>query len=113
MSARTAGLWKAKGADGRYDNRKNSWTVEDEESACSTCIPITTADGDIIGFAVASSDDYFSDDSEIEANAEVMAAAPQMINLLQRSAAIVEADPSLHKEVQALLKRLGEWRVAQ
>ncbi len=76
----TAGPWIAKSDEGRYNNSRNTWRVDDEEAACSEAAPITLHDGTVIAFAVASDDDYFTDD-RVDANARLIAAAPDLLDV--------------------------------
>lgn len=81
MSAHTPGPWIAKSDDGRYNNSRNTWRVDDEEACCSEAAPITLGDGTVIAFAVASDDDYFAD-NRVDANANLIAAAPELLDAL-------------------------------
>lgn len=68
--------------NGKYDNSKNTWDLQDEDAYCSQSAPITTDSGDIVAFAVHSSDEYHHD-SLVEANARLIAAAPELLEALE------------------------------
>lgn len=85
MSGHTPGPWFGL-KNGKYDNSKNTWDLQDEEAAWSQAAPITNDSGDIVAFVVHSSDEYHHD-SLVEANARLIAASPCMYALLERRAA--------------------------
>jgi len=79
----TPGPWKAKGDDGKYDNRKNTWRIEDDRKLFSVAAPITLRDGKVIAFAVHSKNGYDSNLPGLEANARLIAAAPDLLEALE------------------------------
>ncbi len=87
--------WFAKGADGRYNNSRNTWLVDDEEAGCSEAAPITLEDGTVIAFAVASAENYFMDD-RVDNVARLIATAPDLLYLArfaERVAESIDHDP--------------------
>lgn len=72
--------------DGKYNNSKNNWRAEDEEAGCSEAAPITTQDGTVIALVVASGDTYFYED-RVSDNARLIAAAPDLLEALQKAVA--------------------------
>lgn len=104
--AHTQGPWIAKGADGRYNNSRNSWHVEDENALSSVCAPITTPDGTIVAFVVASGDDYAEAHTEFDANARLIAAAPALYGFAQ-FIAMSAAGTKLGDEAHKLIDTIG------
>lgn len=77
----TPGPWKAKGADGKYDNRRNNWSVDNDEYSSATWCPITLDDGTVIACVVHGSDS-FHDEGDVDENAALIAAAPELYAVL-------------------------------
>lgn len=78
----TPGPWIAKGEGGKYVNKKNTWTVQDENRSWSIAAPITIKGGKIIAFAVHSQNGYDSQVPQLEENARLIAAAPDLLEAL-------------------------------
>lgn len=102
----THGPWIARGADGRYNNARNSWHVEDEEALASVCAPITLANGTIVAFVVASGYNYAEVHPEFDANARLIAAAPALYGFVE-FIAMHMGPGSLSAEARKLLDTIG------
>lgn len=88
----TVEKWKAKGEDGKYDNRKNSWHVEDMEATCSVAAPITTEDGTVVAFAVDSSDDVLF--PSVSDRVNLIAKSPELLELAKAALEWIDSVPS-------------------
>jgi hypothetical protein len=94
--------------DGKFNNKKNSWSLDDDDAACSECAPVTLADGKVVAFAVASDDVVFCDD-RVTANANLIAAAPDLLEALQAVLRIADrATDEFDMARAAIAKALGK-----
>lgn len=76
----TPGPWKAKGKNGKYDNRKNKYWL-DSNTGSTSAAPITLADGTVIALVVESGDNVLAE-NEFDSNAALIAAAPELYSML-------------------------------
>lgn len=97
MSMHTPGPWIAKGDDGRF-LADNPWTVDHDESGRYTSVPIH-ANGQVLAMVVMDGErqEDWMDDTELEANATLMAAAPELLDDLREAAATLRRYEALHR----------------
>jgi hypothetical protein len=82
MNKHTKAPWTARGDNGKY-NWDHDWRVDDDSAATSEAVPIW-ADGQVIAFVVYSSNGYYRDTHpSIDANARLIAAAPDLLEALE------------------------------
>lgn len=90
----TPGPWIGKDDNGKF-NSNHEWSAQDEGSDCSEVAPIW-ANGKVIALVVHSSDNFsFESHPSIEANARMIAAAPDLLEALKY---MLEVCPAINNQ---------------
>lgn len=109
----TKGPWLGRDSAGRF-LADNPWSAEHEDSEDFMCAPIHSG-GKVIALLVQDNDrSPYVDYTEIDANARLIAAAPELLEALQEVVTGMtylfgeKSDPATIKARAAIAKALGE-----
>lgn len=76
----TGGEWATVGADGRFLSAEG-WAAENHDVPCVSWVPIFSGK-EIVALAVSGRNEYSSDNSELDANAHILAASKKLYEAL-------------------------------
>lgn len=103
MGKHTNGPWASKGHDGKYFS-KHGWSVDHDREGSWISVPVHRG-----GYVVALVVDADGDDEQLEANAALIAAAPDLLEAIQGVRSFIEMfHGDLTKIDAAIAKATGD-----